>query len=252
MAKLTRKQLKKNRFVEEVGEAVGIFTTHRNLIIGIAVGVLVLVVAGAGFYRYQQERDTEARLALQEALSNYYGQVSLNPMPGRVTFATTIAKDTAIRESLTKVADDFAGRLEGEVARLHLALYEVSDGDLEKGKTMLEGILDHRNREVAALARKSLADELLREGKNEEALTHYQHLVDNPTDMLPRERVELFGMYDALVATDEQKALELVKSIEERDGAGREMAARMRAGLESRLGVATPPMTPPVATPPGS
>jgi predicted negative regulator of RcsB-dependent stress response len=252
VAKLTRKQLKKDRFVEEVGEAVGIFTTHRNLIIGIAVGVLVLVVAGAAFYRYQQEQDTEARLALQEALGNYYGQVSLNRIPGRVTFATTIAKDEAIRESLTKVSEDFAGRLEGEVARLHLALYEVSDGDLDKGKTMLEGLLDHRNDEVAALARKALADQLQREGKNEEAVPHYQHLVDNPTDMMPRERVELFGLYDALLATDEQKALELVKSIEERDGAGREIAARMRAGLESRLGITTPPMPPPVATPPGS
>jgi len=252
VAKLTRKQLKKDRFVEEVGEVVGIFTTHRNLIVGIAVAVVVLVVAGAGFYRYQQERDTEARQALQAALGNYYGQVSLDQIPGRVTFATTIAKDQAIRESLTKVAEDFAGRLEGEVAQLHLALYEVSDGDLEKGKTMLEGLLDHRDDEVAALARKALADQLQREEKNEEALAHYQHLVDNPTDMLPRERVELFGLYDALLATDEQKALELVKSIEERDGAGREMASRLRAGLESRLGIATPPMTPPVATPPGS
>jgi hypothetical protein len=87
-------------------------------------------------------------------------------------------------------------------------------------------------------------------GKTEEALKHYQYLVDHPTEMLPKERVELFGLYDALIATDEQKALELVKGVEERGGAGREMAMRLRMSLEARLGVATPPTPPP--TPPQS
>lgn len=257
MAKLTRKQMKQDRFVEEVGEAVGIFTTHRNLIIGITVAVIVAVVGGVAFYRYKQEQDAAARIALQEALMNYYGVVSLNPVPGKVTFATTIAKDQAVRESLNKVAEDYAGSLEGETARLHLALYEISDGDKEKGKAALQEMIDNRNDEIAALARYSLADQLSREGKHEEALPHYQYLADNPTDTVPQARVELFGLYDALAATDKQKALELLKSVEERDGAGKDMAARMRSSLEMQMGVApqqpmTPPMTPPTAPPPQS
>lgn len=252
MAKLTRKQLKQDRFVKEVSEAVGFFATHRKLITGVAVTVAVLVVAGVGFYRYQQGLANEARIALQEAMINYYGLDSRDTGPESFTFETTNDKEQKIKESLNKVAQDYAGRLEGEVARLHLALYEVAEGDPEEGKTMLAGFLDHPDDEVAALARKALADQLQREGQSEEALKHYEHLVENPTEMLPKERVELFGLYDALLATDEQKALELLKSIEERDGAGREMAARLRAGLESRLGVMPAPTTPPSAPPPQS
>lgn len=252
MARLTRKQLKQDRFVEEVTEAVGLFTRHRKLITGAAVTVALLVVAGVGFYRYQRELAHEARIALQEALINYHGLDSRDSDPESLSFEPTIDKEQKIKESLSKVAQDYAGRLEGEVARLHLALYEVAEGDPEEAKTMLEGFLDHADDEVTALARKALADQLQREGQSEEALKHYEHLVENPTEMLPKERVELFGLYDALLATDEQKALELVKSIELRNGAGREMAARLRAGLESRLGVTPEPTTPPAAPPPQS
>ena len=253
MARLTRKQLKQDRFVEEVTEAVGLFTRHRKLITGAVVTVVLLVVAGVGFYRYQKELANEARIALQEALINYHGLDSRDSDPESLSFEPTIEeKEQKIKESLNKVAQDFAGRLEGEIARLHLALYEVSEGDPEEAKTLLEGFLDHADDEVSALARKALADQLQREGQSEEALKHYEHLVENPTEMLPKERIELFGLYDALLATDEQKALELVKSIEARNGAGREMAARLRAGLESRLGVMTEPTTPPAAPPPQS
>lgn len=244
MAKLTRKQLKKDRFVEEVGEAVGFFTTHRTSIIAAAVGVVVLVVGGIGFYRYKLEQDEQARRAFQEAMDNYYGQVSLSTQPGRVTFATSIEKEMKIEESLKTVAEDYSGRFEGELARLHLALNELRDGDPEEGKKMLQAVMDDTGKEVSGLARKALADQLQLEGKHEEALKHYQYLVDNPTAMLPRERVELFGLYDALLATDQQKALELVKAVEERDGAGREIATRIRMSLEARLGTATPPVPP--------
>lgn len=252
MARLTRKQLKQDRFVEEVTEAVGLFARHRKLITSAVVAVALLVVAGVGFYRYQIELANEARISLQEAMINYYDLGPRDSEPEGFSFEPTIDKEQQIKESLNKVAQDFAGRLEGEIARLHLALYEVAEGDPEEAKTLLEGFLDHADDEVSALARKALADQLQREGQSEEALKHYEHLVENPTEMLPKERIELFGLYDALLATDEQKALELVKSIEERNGAGREMAARLRASLESGLGVMTEPTTTPAAPPPQS
>ncbi len=245
MAKLTRKQLRKDRFVEEVGEAVGFFTTHRNSLIGATVAILAAILGGIGFYHYRQEQGKQARLALQEAIGNYYGEVSLNEVPGRITFATSIEKEMKIEESLNKVVEGYAGRFEGEVAHLHLALYELRDGDPEEGKRMLEVLIDDTSDEASGMARKALADQLQREGKNEEAIKYYQYLIDNPSDMLPRERVELFGMYDALAATDEQKALELVKEVEERGGAGRELAMRLRMSLEARLGITTPPSPPP-------
>jgi tetratricopeptide (TPR) repeat protein len=244
LAKLTRKQLKKDRFVEEVGEAVGLFTTHRNSIIAAVVGAVLLVGGGIGFYRYRVEQNEQARLAFQKAMDNYYGEVSLNKVPGRITFATSIEKEMKTEESLKAVAEQYSGRFEGKMARLHLALYQLRDGDPEEGRKMLEALIDDSGAEVSGMARKALADHLQMEGKSEEALKHYQYLADHPTEMLPRERVELFGLYDALLATDEQKALELVKAVEERGGAGREVAMRLRMSLEARLGAATPP-TPP-------
>lgn len=247
MAKLTRKQLRKDRFVEEVGEAVGFFTTHRNSLVGASVAILLAILGGIGFYHYRQEQANEARLALQEAIGNYYGEVSLNEVPGRITFATSIEKEMKIEESLNKVVEEYGGRFEGQVARLHLALAELQDGDPEEGKKMLEALIDDNGDEASGMARKALADQLQREGKNEEAIEYYQYLIDNPTDMLPKERVELFGMYDALLATDEQQALELVKAVEERAGAGRELAMRLRMSLEARLGITPPPPAPPAS-----
>ena len=164
MAKLTRKQLKKDRFVEEVGEAVGFFSTHRNLIAGVAAAIIVLAVAGGGYYRYAQQQDVQARLEFQEAMANYYGEVSLDTIPGRVTFATTIEKEMRTEESLKKVAEVYSGRFEGQAARLYLALYELRDGDTEEGMKMIEDVIDTSNPDVAALARKAIADQLQREG----------------------------------------------------------------------------------------
>ena len=135
MARISRKQLKKDRFAEEVGHQVSYIREHRTKVTVLAVVVIVAVVGGSGFYRYRQQQAAAARRVFQESMNVFHGVVSLDEKEGQVTFATTIEKEIRTTQALQQVIDEYSGRFEGHMARLYKAMF-----DLELGKYVITQI----------------------------------------------------------------------------------------------------------------
>ena len=231
MAKLSRKNLKKDHFAEEVSEGIGYIAAHRRTVLAGGIALIVAVMAVVGLVRYRTEANTKARQDFQAAMNIVHGVVSADEKTGFITFATNIEKAMRTEAALTKVSQDHAGRLEGEMARLYLAMSVLEEGNTGEGLEQLEALLNSPDSETASLARKGLADLLTSEKKYDEALKHYEYLVEHPTVTVPREITELYGLFDLYKATDEAKAVELLDGVIERDGAGVEMARGLRSGL---------------------
>ena len=65
--RLSRKEIKRDEFLESVGEAFDYIRGHsRALLLG-AAGVVLLVVLGAVYYAWRQGREAEADRALARA-----------------------------------------------------------------------------------------------------------------------------------------------------------------------------------------
>ncbi len=241
--RITRKQLKKDRFAEEVGHQVSYIREHRTKVTVLAVLLVVAIVGGSGFYRYRAQQTAAARRAFQDSMNVFHGTVALDQKEGQVTFATSIEKEMRTTEALEKVINDHSGRFEGRAAELYRAMFDLEMGEYDEGRTKLEALIGDSNKDLGALARMGLADLLRHQGKLDESRKHYEYLVENPSAMVPKVRAQL-ALISVLKETDPDDAAKTLREIQEGGGAGAEQAARALAAVQQEQMRATAAPTP--------
>jgi predicted negative regulator of RcsB-dependent stress response len=247
VAKLSRKQLKEDRFALEVGESVEYVSQHRMQVIVAGVLILAAIVGIAGFTRYRSQQADEARRAFQEAMNLYHGELETDqPRMGVVTFATNIEKNARVTEALEGVTRDFPNRFEGWAARYYLALHQIEQGKVEEGQKQLEAVTQGGDQEIASLARLALAHLLTTQGKTDEARQIYQYLVDHPTDLVAKPQAQLL-LAEQLIKSDPAQARTILESLQTVPGA----ISVSAVGLLPRLPPAPAPAEPtkPAETP---
>ncbi len=214
MARISRKQLKQDRFVEEVGESVSYIASHRNRVIAGSVIVIALVIGVTSYGGYRRHQATEARRAFHSAMDLFHGVVEAEQRVGFVTFTTYAEKYRRTTEALEQVSKDFPSQPEGAAAEYYLALLEVEQDKFQEAQKRLEELLPRADEETAALARLTLGELSVRQGKLEDARKYYQYVIEHPTTLVPKQRAQL-ALARALVdsSPDEARALldELVK-----------------------------------------
>ena len=241
--RITRKQLKKDRFAEEVGHQVSYIRQHRTKVTVFAVLLVVAIVGGSGFYRYRAQQAATARHAFQDSMNVFHGTVALDQKEGQVTFATSIEKEMRTTEALEKVINDHSGRFEGKAAQLYRAMFDLELGHYDEGRGKLEELIGDSNEDLGALARMGLADLLRHQGKLDESRKHYEYLVENPSAMVPKVRAQL-ALITVLKETDPDDAAKTLREIQEGGGAGAEQAARALAVVQQEQMRATAAPTP--------
>ena len=203
MARISRKQLKHDRFVEEVGQSVVYVSSHRKQMLIWGGVALALIIAIFSYADYRRTRAAEAKAELQKAVEMYHGKVDTQEQPGGITFPTTIARVRDTTEQLGKVSSEYADREEAVAADYYLALLEIEQEKVEEAQQRLEGLADGKS-EYAALARLALADLHARRQEDEPARRHYQYLIENPTRVVPKSRAQL-ALARYLSATDKEE-----------------------------------------------
>jgi predicted negative regulator of RcsB-dependent stress response len=189
--RLTRKELKTDKFALEVGHGVEYVTEHKQQVIrygAIAAGVVVIALAAYGFLSYRAGmRDDALRVALQ----NQDAAVGAQSEEGRPSFPTQEAKDAAIKKSLTDVAEKYPGSEEGEIARYYLGTMAADKGDLATAEKSLRSVADHASKNYASLAKLALASVLQAENKTSEGEQLLRSLVANPTDFVSKDQATI-------------------------------------------------------------
>lgn len=212
MARLSRKQLKHDRFVEEIGEQVHFLAEHRNQALAALAAVIVVAVGTAAFFSYQSSQDQAGRIALFDSLRLYHGAVTSEQRPGYVTFATTGERVRRTTESLEKLRTDFAGRKEAQAADYYLGLLNTEQEKLDEAKPLLESAISGADPVYGSLARLALADVLRRQDDIEGAKAQYQALIDKPTSVVPASRAKL-ELARSLTEKDPAQATALLEEL---------------------------------------
>lgn len=192
MAGLSRKDLKHDRFVEEVGESVRFFRSHRNQVIGGAVLVIAAIVGVSSWVGYQRSQAEAAQLALQEAVRLYHGTVTTEPRAGVITFATTGERMRRTTDAFEQLKLDFPSSESAVASEYYLALLEVEDGKTSEARERLQRLVSGSSKgNYVNPARLTLAQMLAREGKIDEARGEFESLIKNPSAIVPAERAKL-------------------------------------------------------------
>lgn len=191
MDRLTRKELKTDKFALEVEHTVDWAAEHRKQLVlygSIAAALIVVAVAVYGFLQYRnglREEALRAALRIQEA-----------SVGGTATETTTVypneqAKEEALKKALENVANQYSGSQQAAVADYFLGTNAADKGNLAAAENYLRKVADSGYDRYASLAKLSLAQVLKAEGKTAEGEKLLRDLVQHPTIFVSKDEATI-------------------------------------------------------------
>lgn len=194
-----RHHLKENDLALALGRAQLWMTTNAKAI-GIAAGLVVLVIVGvAGYLAWQASIENQARGMLADAMVTYESRVvppapSASPdeptmagaMPG--TFPSDRARLEAALPKFLATADEYPGTRAARTARFHAAAALVALSRYDEAIGHYEQLMSGGD-VIAQTARLGKAEAQVQAGQFDEAIATYRSLVDAPGAQIPVEGV---------------------------------------------------------------
>jgi predicted negative regulator of RcsB-dependent stress response len=189
--RLTRKELKTDKFALEVGHTVDWATEHRQELMRYGTIAAALVVAALAIYTFLQYRNGVREDALRTALNVQDAVVGGTANEGVQTFPTEQAKYEAVKKSLGDVTSKYPSSQQGIVAEYFLGASAADKGDLASAEKHFRIVADSSYGDYAALAKLALAPILQGEGKAAEGEKMLREVVDHPSTFVSKEEATI-------------------------------------------------------------
>ena len=191
MDRLTRKELKTDRFALEVGHTVEFLEEHRRqaiLIGAVALAVILAVVGGRYYLRYQK---AERQQALRQAERVYQAQIGPQSSPYLVFFPTDEAKKKAVQKAFQEIIDKYSGSEEAAIARYYQGAMANEDGDTDEAMKRFREVMESGKQPYASQAAFSLAQLYAGQGNVEEAEKILRGIIAHPTVLVSKEQATI-------------------------------------------------------------
>jgi TolA-binding protein len=153
-----RRDLKRDKFVDEVGSLTTRARENQRLLITITAVVVVLAVIGYGIYFYGSNREQKAQEALGSAITAIDSPLIQPGTPNPDAKYKTDQERIAASEAMFRaVQKDYSGTKAADVANIYLARIDASKGDSATARKRLSDFIsDHPKHLLVGAARYSL------------------------------------------------------------------------------------------------
>lgn len=187
----TRKDLKTDKFAQEVSHTFDFLSTHTTDVkkYGAVAVAILLLAAGVYYYMHYQAGVREA--ALEKAYKIDNAVVGPNAQPPEINFPTAEAKDEARLKAFSELSTKYHGTLEGAVGAIVIASNNVNKGKLDEAEKIYKDLMDSAPAGYASVARLALADIWASQGKMAEAEKLLRDLMSNPTPLVSKEQAQV-------------------------------------------------------------
>jgi predicted negative regulator of RcsB-dependent stress response len=187
----TRKDLKTDKFAEEVVDVFEWTSLHKAQVAryGVVLVALVLIVVGVVYYNRSQAAVRQE--ALTKALRVDDATTGTNFQATNLHFDTEADKTKAKVQAFTDLSAKYNGTQEGAIADIYLASYATDQGRLDEAEKRYKRVVDDGPKAYAGLARISLAQVYSSEGKLAEAEKMLREAIANPTPTVSKEQASL-------------------------------------------------------------
>jgi predicted negative regulator of RcsB-dependent stress response len=185
--RITRKELKTDKFAIEVEQTVGYVTEHRAQVLRYGAMALALLVIAVAIYYYRQHQHTARQQALSEAVLIQEAPVG-PPNPGSlITFPTDDAKRAAAAKAFNDLAAKYAGTAEGAIAQYYLGASAADQANNAEAEKRFKLAVENGGSNYSSLAQLSLAQIYFATGRAAEAEKLLRSLMDHPTIFVSKE-----------------------------------------------------------------
>jgi predicted negative regulator of RcsB-dependent stress response len=190
--RITRKELKQDKFALEVGQTVEFFSEHRRQSVRYGAAGLIVILLIVGFFVWRAHQRTVRETAMAAAIEIRRAQVG-PPMGDdqTKTFATEQDKVKAELAAFGDMAAKYSGSMEGTVAQYYVGAIAASQGNTKGAEAAFKEVIDSGDANYASLAKMALADVYQGLGKAADAEKLLRSLVDKPTDFVSSEQATM-------------------------------------------------------------
>jgi len=188
MDRQTRRNIKHDRFVDEVTSVASLAKENARTIL---IAVLALVVIGGGAFGWvlmKRHTEEKAQTRLAEGIDILEGPLAGTPgaNPADAKYKTEQEKNAAAEKVFNDVIAQYESTDAADVAQLFLAQVESSQGKYSEARTRFEAFIkNHPDHVLADSARIGLVQLQIAEGKAKEAIAQLQGELGKPDRKLP-------------------------------------------------------------------
>jgi predicted negative regulator of RcsB-dependent stress response len=190
VARITRKELKSDKFALEIGHTVTFFEDHQKELIrygAIVVGVVLLII-GIGAYQRNQQAAREAALGVAIRVQETSVGQSANGAPA---FPSEDAKTQASLKAFTDLHDKYPGSAEGEIAQYYMGSIKADQGKLAEAEKLFLDVAQKGDDKYASLAKLSLAQIYFADGRDTQGEKTLRDLMASPTIFVSKEQATM-------------------------------------------------------------
>lgn len=193
MDKITRHELKTDKFAQEVSHTVAFLSEHRPQVVRYGSIAAVLLIVATGGYFYLRHQKAVRQQELRAALEIYDASVGAAPQdnPYLKVYPSEAEKDQAVQKALGDLAARYAGKDEGAIARYYLAIVASDQGRMLEAEKGFQEVAETGDKNYASLARFALAQLYQTQGKTAQAEQILRALIDKPTTMVSKEQATI-------------------------------------------------------------
>jgi predicted negative regulator of RcsB-dependent stress response len=191
VARITRKELKTDKFAQDVGLTVTFFEEHQKDVVrygGIGVAVALLV---AGFAIYQRQEHAARQQELAQAIKVQETPVASAAAGGQLTYPTQAAKDQATIKAFTDLETKHSGSDEAQIAEYYLGSIHADQGKMAEAEKDLLDVATHGDKNYASLAKISLAEIYFSDGRFDQGEKTLRDLMAHPTVFVSKEQAAI-------------------------------------------------------------
>ncbi len=212
MDKLTRKELKSDKFALEVQHSVQFVSEHRRQMIQWAVPAAAVVLIVIGIFWYRNYQHNARQEALHAAMLIQNSQVGPSQSDYVVSFPTAPARETAVLKAWRDLATKYPGTEEGDIAEFFLGTNAADVGNLPEAAKHFEAAIDSGSGPYASEAKMALATVYAAQGKVNEGAKLIQSVIDHPTVVVSKDAAVL-ALAELLQTSDCARARKLVEPL---------------------------------------
>jgi hypothetical protein len=191
VARITRKELKTDKFALEVGHTVTFFEEHRQELYRYGVAALVVAALIAGYSIYAGREHVVREAALSHAIEVQEAGVGGVSANGGLTFPTQEAKDKEAIKVFGDLKNKYSGSMEAEVSQYYLGSILADQGSLAQAEKSFQEAAEKADAKYSSLAKLSLAQIYFSDGRDTQGESMLRDLIKHPTVFVSSEQASI-------------------------------------------------------------
>ena len=191
MDRQTRKDLKTDKFAEDVFDVFGWASAHKIEVVRYGAALIALVLIAIGVMYYNRSQATAREAALYQALRVEDATTGATIEPTSLHFDSEAEKTKAKMQAFTELSAKYSGTQEGAISDMYLASYAVDAGNQDEAARRYKRVVEDGPKPYASLARIALSQIYISEGKTADAEKVLRDAIANPSATVSKEQAQL-------------------------------------------------------------